>query len=695
MTSYSPVYERAEEPTLAEEFLPTDSQTQNRIFRNIIVYDPVAGPATDYWRELAFSKYIRLGALNDPKLLQFYEDAIEASHVAARMPFLLGDYLSYGRFVLEQGMDQKKGYWTSSIVHDLDYTEIKLSPFPDDPPIINVQSNNEHQEWAISRDPRIVDLHQKREPEVIKMLALGDVRPLEPANTMFMPRMAYATDYYGTSYLTRIIPFKIMEKALIDSEVAAARRRAGPVWVISVPDDYEAEEIQEIIDQFFAIEEDPVGGKVAVRGDVTVNPIGGGKQDFWTLSEEYDFLKNAKLNALGISETFLSGTESFSSMEQVLHVFVEKLRAIRDHFTEQVVTQHMLRGLARMHGHIKRPEKQLAHGYRIARKEISDADLNIPSVEWDRPLEPHADLDYWDLLERLEQKGIPIPRRKWAQAAGYNLDETFQNADAEIEDRAKLYALKSALAKQAEKAGFDLEGAPLGGEIGGGGPGIGGGFEGPEEFGEGAGEFELGPGEEFELGGGGGAEAPPAAPELPAAPAEEGAGAGADLENARFPVTRTTPKFRHATAADYHDLERSLRQIDIWNEDGFVVGLPLRRAAYLLDKVAHRPPHARKGQQLSRLFSKEGLTNVQAEIVQYCAARLGFVQHPQMGGETIRHLQKILLDKANRIGITAGLNRELDLLTRVTRKSVSVSPRTPTLKRLDNVPDHQILTGVI
>ena len=45
--TYSPVYERAEDPTLAEEFLPTDTQTQNKIFRNIIMYDPVAGPATE------------------------------------------------------------------------------------------------------------------------------------------------------------------------------------------------------------------------------------------------------------------------------------------------------------------------------------------------------------------------------------------------------------------------------------------------------------------------------------------------------------------------------------------------------------------------------------------------------------------------------------------------------------------------
>ena len=128
MTAYSPVYERAEDPTLAEEFLPTDTQTQNKIFRNIIMFDPVAGPATEYWRDLAFSKHVRLGGIKDPKILQFYQDAIEASGIEAEMPWLLNDYLTFGRFVMHMDFDDRKGYWTQLIVHDLDYDETADDP---------------------------------------------------------------------------------------------------------------------------------------------------------------------------------------------------------------------------------------------------------------------------------------------------------------------------------------------------------------------------------------------------------------------------------------------------------------------------------------------------------------------------------------------------------------------------------------
>ncbi len=691
MQAYSPVYERAEDPTLAEEFLPTDTQTQNKIFRNIIMYDPVAGPATEYWRDLAFSKRVRLGGVEDKKVLQFYQDAIESSNVEYWMPWLLNDYLTFGRFVMQLDFDPSKGYWTQLIIHDLDYVEIIASPFPSEDPLINVQPKQQHREWAVSRDPRVVEQREKYDPDLVRLMALGDPYPLPAEHTLFMPRRTSAADNLGTSYLTRIIPFKIMEKALIDAEISAARRRAGPVWVINVPEDYEADEIQEIIDQFFAIEEDPIGGKVAVREGVTVNPIGGGKSDFWTLSDEYDFLKTAKLNALGISNSFLEGEASYSSMEKDLQVFVEKLRAIRSHFTETVIVNKMLKGLARMHGHAVSRKPQVAHHYRIAKREIADADLMIPTVEWDRPLEPHADLDYWDLLERLEAKGIPVPKRKWAQAAGYDFDEGLEAAPSDMDDRAKLYQIKAAQAQQAEANGFDLEGNVLaGGEIGGGGGGIGDG-----DFGE------LPPGEDFELGGDEGGfdlSTPPDAMELPSPDAGGGdaapEGAGASLDSARFPVRDPRGRFRRAMPDDYRNIEDKLAEVSIWTNDHYL-GLKRRQVAQLVDRIAHTAPQHRNGRYLARWLHRQGLDSVQACTVQYCACRLGYLREPHLDQETIRYLQATLVDQANEQGLTPALSREFELLTRVAEarsKMPVAGPRSLTSREL---PEHRVLTGIV
>ena len=696
---YSPVYERAEDPTLAEEFLPTDRQTQNKIFRNIILYDPVAGPATEYWRELAFSQYVQIGNLEDNKIQQFYEDAVEAVGIVPQMKWLLDQYLVFGSFTLQMEMDEHLGYWVSCMVHDPDFVHVERPMFPQDNYIINVQPTNEHREWALSRDPRVVEDRKRYDPKFIKMMATGQTYPIPAQDGMFMPRKAHATDYYGTSYLTRIIPFKIMEKALLDAETMAARRRVGPVWVIGVPENYEAEEIQDIIDQFFAVEEDPVGGKVAVRGEVQITPLGGGKGDFWTLSDEYDFIKNAKLNALGISESFISGEANYNSMDKVVLIFLEKLRAMRTLFTQEVIINKIFKTLARLHDFTYKPQKQTAHHYRVARKTITDADLIIPEVEWDKPLEPKADMEYWDLLERLQGKGIHIHYRRWAQAAGYDLDESFDNAQQELEDRTKMYTLKAALAEQADKAGFDLEGNALGagGEIGGGG------FGGGGDFGGGLGGSEFGPdleGGGMELGPsdlGGGPEAPPATPELPEpvapTPPAGGEGAGAALEKARFPVKRPRRQRRHAQA---NDLPAMLRDLPLWDKQRQVFGLPFARVATLVDEISRRSYQEKDSRILTRYLRKQGLTTMQAETVQYCAARLGYMKTPQMSPTTIRHLQHYLTDRANQHGLDDKLNAEFSQLVKIanyrSKSSVGLMQNIKSIQ--DDLPDDKVLTGV-
>ena len=103
---YSPVWERAEDPTLAEDFLPADAQTQHKIFRNLLMFDAIAGPAIEYWRDMAFSQNVILSGIDDEKVLQFYQDAITSSGIITQMPMLLSDYLAFGKFVFHMLMDE-------------------------------------------------------------------------------------------------------------------------------------------------------------------------------------------------------------------------------------------------------------------------------------------------------------------------------------------------------------------------------------------------------------------------------------------------------------------------------------------------------------------------------------------------------------------------------------------------------------
>jgi len=722
---YSPVFERAEDPTIAEDFMPADPQTQHKIFRNLIMFDPIAGPATEYWRDLAFSQNVILSGIDDDKAIQFFQDAIDASGIVPAMPMLLSDYLTFGKFVFHMIFDKKMGYWTEVIPHDLDYVSIKVSPIPSLDPIIDIQPTQDMREWAISSDPRVIAQRRDVDAVLVSLMAAGRPIPLAPENTMFLPRRVFATDYYGTSYLTRIMPFKIYEKALLDASIAGARRRAGPLWHIKVWPDATDVEMSEILDLFFAAEEDPIGGKVLTREGVDVVPVGGGSADFWKLSDEWNFLSEAKMHALGISATFLDGTANYNSMDMILSTFLEKVRSVRSYFTRKIILEKICRQLAQIHGMKKRSQADLSHRIRTSRKinKRSDPEYMLPTIEWDKPLAPIADRDYLDIINMLDEAGLPVPIRMKTQVAGFDIDKALDSFDSDLETWKKIYEHRRAKAELAAQYGFDESGAFQGGELGTGlgGAGLGAEIGGELPGGGLPGELppEEGLGELPELGGGeaapelGGEEAAPATEELPPAAPTPGAGEGfgADLAAPRFkakplPQRLVVSKARIQAA---NDIVQDLERIPIWDNDGALFGLPRRRVAKILDRIAHTDPKEKRRKKLGRALPKElakteGLDRMQANMVQYLAIRLGFVPPVEIQEEAFDSIRKFIVSRMDGNGLTKAVSNEIVMLTKIAeaggRRSDSklakkINPALIMPRYESALSDSQLLTGVV
>ena len=751
---YSPVFERAEDPTLADDFIPADPQTQNKLWRQIITMDPIAGPATEYWKDLAFGEKVILSGIDDEKAEQVYYEAIEASGIEANMAPLLGNFLQFGSFVFHMIMDEAAGYWNEIIVDDLDFCSIKVSRVPSQPPVIDLQPTQEDIEWATDQDPRLKDQRMEIDPVLVKLMAMGQPMPLAPENTMFMARKADANDQYGTSYLTRILPFWIYEKALMDASVQGARRKAGPLYLVTAWQDAAPSELNLLDEMFAAAEEDPVGGRVVTREGVNVNPIGGGGGDIWKWSDELEILSSMKMRALGISNSLLEGEATYNSLEAVLSVFLQKLKAVRRLFTQKIIIDKICRQIAQNWGFYKTPKKQIRHGYRIARRKgKNDAELMLPIAEWDEPLEPRADREYFDMLLQVEEKGVVVPLDVWAQASGYDIDKHLQAKEADLELRKELLEYRRAIIEQQEEFGFDPEGiyaideeefgaaGEEGGLFGGEGRGgfggeegglFGGGEEAGELFGEGGGEeggLEL-EGGDFggELGGGGGG-------------GEEGGlfpeGFGADSEHARFPypqkrrriirgkrreelASHSTKKKRHRRSrrprAEIitrrgHDanIERTLAQLPLWDKGDTLFGLKRRHAAKILDRLQRSNPKklADSARSLpAYLCRKEGLSNLQAESATYLAMRLNYIPHIPLSSDTYETLGRYVSSRMNGQGLTKSVTNEFmalsatmqtagkytpDAMTRVPNVSNQIKKIVTAERKL---PHHQVLTGV-
>jgi intein/homing endonuclease len=128
-----------------------------------------------------------------------------------------------------------------------------------------------------------------------------------------------------------------------------------------------------------------------------------------------------------------------SYLESMLSLGMERIRNFRRFIAQEIILEGILAPLARLHGFYKSPQNNADHRIRTATR--IDANLDLPTVEWARSLQPTTDRDYLDILVLLQENGLPIPLRKWAQAGGYDIDEAVEgmNEDIALRKRLKYY----------------------------------------------------------------------------------------------------------------------------------------------------------------------------------------------------------------------------------------------------------------
>lgn len=301
-----------ERGSIAHEWIPQDIRTQNKIMRTIYLTDGVAGAALDFYREIPFGPMI-LSGMEESKL-RLLNDALDAISINRHLPFLSGDLLTVGRLITHMIMDESRGYWTDLIVHDSDWISVEFQPILGEEPMIDLITPPEYRRWALSRDPRAIKARKKLDPRLVRMLAAGSTIPLSSENTLFIPRRASANDVIGTGLPFRILPLVAIEYAYLDAEISGMRRRAAPILYATVGIEGQWEpapdELAAVQDLLVATEEDPAGAKMAIRNGIELNTVSG-YTDIAKYGEQWQWLREAKLQGLGMNEAFATGESSW------------------------------------------------------------------------------------------------------------------------------------------------------------------------------------------------------------------------------------------------------------------------------------------------------------------------------------------------------------------------------------------------
>ena len=446
---YNPASDRLEQGGVIEDWIPTDPAGLHKLFRMIYLRDGIAGPAVDLYRELPWSEYTVTG--KDPAATRIFEEAIEHLNIPTLMTDITGEFLVMGKVIGSSTWDDGVGRWMDCIIHDPDFCRVTPRPIRNYPPKVDLQATPAWKQFIGSKDPRDVEIREELDPDLIQQMRSADYIPLATDNTIYFPRRAAPYDEVGTTFFTRLLSIYGFEKQLMNATLTGVKRKAnGTVHIQAGTENWEPDEneMNSLVGMFLSAEQDPVGAIVVTRTGVEVTRLDG-NQGMWKISDEWSFLKEAKMNALGINDALLSGDQTLSTKEAALSIFIDRLRAMRLYATREIIINKFLAPVAKVHEIYETAPKEIEHRYRM-----QDRKLALPEIAWKKQLQPIADEDYLSILTTLKEEGIPIPLRVWAAAGGYDIDKAMKLFETDKTDRESVKKWKEDTGQGGDEGAF-------------------------------------------------------------------------------------------------------------------------------------------------------------------------------------------------------------------------------------------------
>jgi hypothetical protein len=426
----SPLYYDYRWSTPDKYYFPKNRVVANSIWREIYKRDAAIGIATDMYAELPWSDFDIVG-IEDSSIKKFYEDMFNEINVVSHLMDFTRDFLVQGELVLHALFNSSKGYWERIIPHNPDYIRAEGVGLAMEQPLLWLRPTPEIKRLINSPDPRIRKLQQVLPKELINAVRMNREIPLDSLNTTFIPRLNSSTDIRGTSIYTRLYRTVMYEDFVVNASLAIAQRHAAPLRIFKLgdpatgwlPDEDDEAAFAEMLSM---AEADPLAA-IVMHHNVSVELVGVTDRVL-LISREWDFIERIKLLAMGVAKSFLVGETSFAAALAGLQTLLERLASLRMKFERDWIIKKLCKPLAEMHGFYKRPQSELEHRIRV--KTPDEMDLILPTLKWQKGLEPTQDTAILGIWRDLKERGM-LSDRTYASGAGVDLDVERRNQEAE------------------------------------------------------------------------------------------------------------------------------------------------------------------------------------------------------------------------------------------------------------------------
>jgi hypothetical protein len=452
-----------------ENIFVEDPRIKRKIFRDMYYHDPVCGGAADVYANLPFSDF-HLSGIKDKDILEKFHQSLEGLHLRALLPGISLDYQVLGAFIGNAIFEQDEKVFTAVLPQSIDNTEIVNIPLFGVDPIIDLIMPKDLSKIMQSNDPRVAQVMSHIPQEFIEKIKQGRI-PLEPANTIYIPRRTMTAEPFGVSMYERVLPVHLIEKALMRGTIDVANRRQRALLHVMVGGDDEwiptQSDLESFRDLFLQGDLDPTGAIIVTRTGVNTNEIRAAGE-FWNVDQVFEYASANKYRAFGLSEGILTGEVSLSTLDASLSVMLDNIRTFRAKITTGLFYEKLFPAISAANDFREERRYQVTGSsgprietdderiYRIANRrlyndviprhrhktiagvDMDTHDLLIPKVVYHKHLSPEGDQAYLQMLNDMNGMGIPVPIAMLAAAGSLDINQIVANFQEDLAMRKKI-----------------------------------------------------------------------------------------------------------------------------------------------------------------------------------------------------------------------------------------------------------------
>jgi hypothetical protein len=424
--------------TLLNGLVPESEDMLRKYYRDIYYYDAVAGAAVDLFANFPFSDFSLTGVAEDR--LEKYHESMMRLNVRSLMPEIATAYLVDGSFVSSLIFNERDKVFMDLLMYPIDDCRVDALPLYSTDPKIVVRNNERIRRFMHSEERQAKSIRNLLSPQLRQALTSPSFK-LDPLTTLYIARRTLPGSE-PTSWLKRVLPAYLFEKALFRGTLVEVNKRQRSILHIKMGDEtheFSPDEMAETVNQFQLADLDPLGAVIGTRNNVDASEVRAGG-DFWKWTDNIDTLTPFKLRALGISEAFLSGDAAYSNVETALSVFMENADAFRSYLTYETFTNKIFPIVAVSNDFFKDGKKvDTTNRTRMTYQVNNPFDLEIPVVRWHKRLEAKSEDNMMDMLTTLTEKtGLPVPIRMWAAASKVDVEALFHDLEQDQSIRKRI-----------------------------------------------------------------------------------------------------------------------------------------------------------------------------------------------------------------------------------------------------------------